>query len=184
MSGKISKKNKRLTVEKKKNVPKKTMLKKEIVPKTKTAEIQKMKVALPKSLREKIKAEKNPEKIIADAVSEYYAETRRRSDVSIQKEIDNNIIEVQRRHISDLKEQLNASNKNYEDLMKTYQAYMLQVQPMIEAAQKKEIEAKTRPKTEKKNEPDSEAVEKVEKTEAEQPNQTAPVTKKWYEFWK
>ena len=129
------KKSKRLAVEKKK-----------IVQKPKSIESQKenkkMKLALPIELREKINAEKDPEKTIAEAVAGYYAENRRRSDVSIQKEIDNNIIEVQRRHISDLKDQLTVANKNYEELMKTHQAYMLQVQPMIEAAQKKEIEAK------------------------------------------
>lgn len=91
--------------------------------------------ALPRELRKKIAAEKNPDAVLSEALTHYYSGKTRVREAEIQKEIDNNIIEVQRRHISDLKDQLQASNKNYEELMKTYQAYMLQVQPMVEAAQ-------------------------------------------------
>ena len=179
------KKSKRLAVEKKKIVQKPKPIESQ-------KENKKMKLALPIELREKINAEKDPEKTIAEAVAEYYAENRRRSDVSIQKEIDNNIIEVQRRHISDLKDQLSVANKNYEELMKTHQAYMLQVQPMIEAAQKKEIEAKKPTAPEKKNEQPPEPAQSIEKTETkkqEQPAAPNPEYKifkprKWYEFWK
>ena len=179
------KKSKRLAVEKKKIVQKPKPIESQ-------KENKKMKLALPIELREKINAEKDPEKTIAEAVAEYYAENRRRSDVSIQKEIDNNIIEVQRRHISDLKDQLSVANKNYEELMKTHQAYMLQVQPMIEAAQKKEIEAKKPTAPEKKNEQTPEPAQSIEKPETkkqEQPAAPNPEYKifkprKWYEFWK
>jgi len=155
------------------------------------AEAKKIKLALPRELQEKIKSENDPDKIVAEAVREYYGGTRQRAEISIQKEIDNNIMEVQRRHISDLKEQLNTSNKNYEELMKTYQAYMLQVQPMIEAAQKKEIEAK-KPAPEKQNETANEkqkeeVSEQKEKKEAEksaEKNAAPSSSKKWYEFWK
>lgn len=95
----------------------------------------KMKLALPKDLQEKVEAEKNPENIVAAALADYYNRGNRRNEIALQKEIDNNIIEIQRRHISDLKDQLDASNRNYEELMKTYQAYMLQVQPLVEAGQ-------------------------------------------------
>jgi hypothetical protein len=176
------------------------------------AEAKKIKLALPRELQEKIKSENEPDKIVAEAVREYYGGTRRRAEISIQKEIDNNIIEVQRRHISDLKEQLNTSNKNYEELMRTYQAYMLQVQPMIEAAQKKEIEAK-KPAHEKQNETANEkqnetanekqdvtadekqnvtahekqkegTFEKKDEEETAEKNRTQISPKKWYEFWK
>lgn len=95
----------------------------------------KMKLALPKDLQEKVEAEKNPENVVAAALADYYGRGNRRNEIALQKEIDNNIIEIQRRHISDLKDQLDASNRNYEELMKTYQAYMLQVQPLVEAGQ-------------------------------------------------
>ncbi|MDV0445073.1 hypothetical protein MmiAt1_06290 [Methanimicrococcus sp. At1] len=90
---------------------------------------------LSKDLRKKIGAEKDPEAVVEKALAEYYSEKPPRYENTVQKEIDNNIMEIQRRHISDLKGQLETSNKNYEELMKTYQAYMLQVQPLAEAAQ-------------------------------------------------
>ena len=122
----------------------------------------KVKLDLPAELHDKIEAEKNPNEIAAEALSAYYHNKNRRSEAAVQKEIDNNIIEIQRRHISDLKEQLSVSNKNYDELMKTHQAYMLQVQPVIEAAQKKELPAS------------SDSSENVPKENV----------KKWYEFWK
>ncbi|WNY27992.1 hypothetical protein MmiEs2_01720 [Methanimicrococcus stummii] len=122
-----------------------------------------------KELRKKIGAEKNPDAVIAEALENYYGGQKRRNENALQKEIDNNIIEIQRRHISDLKDQLEASNKNYEELMKTYQAYMLQVQPLVEAAK---IQKPQELESLKKNEPESTA----EKTEMK--------NKKWYEFWK
>ena len=143
----------------------------------------KVKLELPAELHDKIEAEKNPSEIAAEALSAYYRGQNRRSEAAVQKEIDNSIIEIQRRHISDLKDQLTVSNKNYEELMRTYQAYMLQVQPMIEAAQKKEIETK-KPTTEDsvKNEKQNESVS--EPSSEEQTVRPTSETKKWYEFWK
>jgi len=143
----------------------------------------KVKLELPAELHDKIEAEKNPNDIAAEALFAYYRGQNRRNEAAVQKEIDNSIIEIQRRHISDLKDQLTVSNKNYEELMRTYQAYMLQVQPMIEAAQKKEIEAK-KPTSEDsvKNEKQKES---VSETPVEgQVVQPTSETKKWYEFWK
>ncbi|MDR2943944.1 MAG: hypothetical protein LBU81_02505 [Methanosarcinales archaeon] len=125
--------------------------------------------ALPKDLLEKMNSEKNPETVMTKALENYYGGQNRRYENALQKEIDNNIIEIQRRHISDLKEQLQASNKNYEELMKTYQAYMLQVQPMVEAAQ---LQKAPDLELQSGNEPNL----KEEKPEAK--------SKKWYEFWK
>ena len=96
-----------------------------------------VKLALPNELREKIKSEGNPDEVVSEALSAYYSGQNRRNEATVQKEIDNSIIEIQRRHISDLKDQLSVSNKNYEELMKTYQAYMFQVQPLIEASKLK-----------------------------------------------
>ena len=94
----------------------------------------KIRLILPKDLESKIRSESNPDAVAAEALAAFYSENSRSNSI-IQKEIDNNIIEIQRRHISDLKDQLKAVNHNYEELMKTYQAYMLQVQPLIEKAQ-------------------------------------------------
>jgi len=143
----------------------------------------KVKLELPAELHDKIEAEKNPNDIAAEALFAYYRGQNRRNEAAVQKEIDNSIIEIQRRHISDLKDQLTVSNKNYEELMRTYQAYMLQVQPMIEAAQKKEIEAKkTTLEDSVKNEKQNES---VSETSVEgQVVQPTSETKKWYEFWK
>ncbi|MCL2142243.1 MAG: hypothetical protein FWH46_05145, partial [Methanimicrococcus sp.] len=94
----------------------------------------KIRLILPKDLESKIRSESNPGAVVAEALTEFYSENSR-SNSMIQKEIDNNIIEIQRRHISDLKDQLETANHNYEELMKTYQAYMLQVQPLIEKTQ-------------------------------------------------
>ncbi len=126
--------------------------------------------ALPKNIQEKMNAEKNPDAVVAKALENYYSGRNRSQENALQKEIDNNIIEIQRRHISDLKTQLEASNKNYEELMKTYQAYMLQVQPMVEASQlQKASELKSPPEDEKRKQ--------------EEPKQETK-SKKWYEFWK
>jgi hypothetical protein len=143
----------------------------------------KVKLELPAELHDKIEAEKNPNDIAAEALFAYYRGQNRRNEAAVQKEIDNSIIEIQRRHISDLKDQLTVSNKNYEELMRTYQAYMLQVQPMIEAAQKKEIEAK---KTTSEN---SDGNEKQSENAGENSagvnlSQSTSKTKKWYVFWK
>jgi len=100
----------------------------------------KIRVTLPNNLKTRIEAERNPDDIISEALFDYYDDQRHRNEIAVQKEINNNIIEIQRRHISDLKEQLTASNKNYEELMKTYQAYMLQVQPLVENAKLQEAE--------------------------------------------
>ena len=187
MSGKkIQKKAKISKLQKKKAIGKPNGIKKELIVQN---EMRKIKLALPRNLHDKIKTEEDPDKIVAEAVIEYYGGARRRAEISIQKEIDNNIIEVQRRHISDLKEQLNASNKNYEELMKTYQAYMLQVQPMIENAPKKEIEAEKsaaekRNETKKSNENKNEKQESTENPVEKNTPQTPPIQKKWYEFWK
>ena len=143
----------------------------------------KVKLELPAELHDKIEAEKNPNDIAAEALFAYYRGQNRRNEAAVQKEIDNSIIEIQRRHISDLKDQLTVSNKNYEELMRTYQAYMLQVQPMIEAAQKKEIEAKkTTSEDSVKNEKQNESV--GETSGEGQVVQPTSETKKWYEFWK
>ncbi|WP_316558626.1 hypothetical protein [Methanimicrococcus hongohii] len=93
------------------------------------------KMNLSKEIQKRISSEKDPEIVMEKALENYYGGQKRRYENALQKEIDNNIIEIQRRHISDLKDQLESSNKNYEELMKTYQAYMLQVQPLVEAAQ-------------------------------------------------
>ena len=160
----------------------------------------KIKLALPEELREKIESEGNPDEIAVEALSAYYFRHSKRSEAAVQKEIDNNIIEIQRRHISDLKEQLTASNKNYEELMKTYQAYMLQVQPLIEAAKVKELPAENAAASPEKTDTAVDAAsassQKAETTAGN--NETADQTsvasssemaskekvKKWYEFWK
>lgn len=126
--------------------------------------------ALPKNLQEKINSEKNPDAVMVKALENYYSGLNRRHENALQKEIDNNIIEIQRRHISDLKDQLEASNKNYGELMKTYQAYMLQVQPMVEAAQLQKASELELPAEN----------EKQKHEEAKQEMKS----KKWYEFWK
>jgi len=172
----------------------------------------KIRVTLPNNLKTRVEAERNPDEIISEALSDYYDDQRHRNEIAVQKEINNNIIEIQRRHISDLKEQLTASNKNYEELMKTYQAYMLQVQPLIENAKLQEAERVGRieaPKEETKNEDEETKTEgKSTKTEGEstktegddmknegdemkkendQLTKSGAVplkTKKWYEFWK
>ena len=138
----------------------------------------KVKLKLPSDLREKIESENNPDGIVSEALSAYYSGKTRRNEAAVQKEIDNSIIEIQRRHISDLKDQLSVSNKNYEELMKTHQAYMLQVQPMIEAARLKEIEAK-KEADEKQNESST-----GNDTDKEEGNKTKLKSKRWYEFWK
>ncbi|WNY25516.1 hypothetical protein [Methanolapillus millepedarum] len=121
---------------------------------------------LPENLRIKIDAEKNPNEVISTALSEYYSGLKRREELAVQREIDNNIIEVQRRHISDLKDQLAAANRNYEELIRIHQAYMLQVQPLIESAKENEKSVELTIPDEKMPEP--QAVPK----------------KKWYQFWK
>lgn len=135
----------------------------------------KVKLEMPRELREKIKAEKNPDAVVADALKEYYTG---RNESAVQKEIDNNIIEIQRRHISDLKEQLETSNKNYEELMKTYQAYMLQIQPLVESAKLQEASAGA-DKLPAGTQTETKA-EEIKKGTAEPEGKT----KKWYEFWK
>lgn len=136
---------------------------------------ERVRVTLPKNLQSRVAAEKKPDEIIADALADYYAGRRRRTEIAVQKEIDNNIIEIQRRHISDLKEQLTVSNKNYEELMKTHQAYMLQVQPLIEGAKIQEAETPGR----------IEPPEKGTRADVPEKKKAEPVkTKKWYEFWK
>lgn len=138
--------------------------------KTGEKDFRKIIPTLPKDLREKMNSEKNPDAVMAKALENYYSGQNRRHENALQKEIDNNIIEIQRRHISDLKDQLEASNKNYEELMKTYQAYMLQVQPMIEASQ-----------TQRTQELQAPAETEKQKQEEAKPEVNA---KKWYEFWK
>jgi hypothetical protein len=179
---------------------KKNQTKKEKEAKEKTDPIPnsgKIRLVLPKDLESKIRSESNPDAVAAEALMEFYSE-RSRSNSIIQKEMDNNIIEIQRRHISDLKEQLEAVNHNYDELMKTYQAYMLQVQPLIERAQLAESEVKKisaveenesaieenepaplrdETKTVTSDETGSAVVEKTESVIAEK-------KKKWYEFWK
>ena len=165
----------------------------------------KIRAELPKNLQERVESENNPDEIIAEALSNYYGGRRLRNEIAVQKEIDNNIIEIQRRHISDLKEQLVASNKNYEELMKTYQAYMFQVQPLIENAKLSEAERlvkisapgdetkaeseKTKTENEKTKAESEETKNESEETKNENGKRAEPVTaqaktKKWYEFWK
>ncbi|WNY26459.1 hypothetical protein [Methanolapillus ohkumae] len=162
---------------------------------------------LSKELKSRIKSERKPDEIVSAALLEYYAGNRRREENIIQREIDNSIIEVQRRHISDLKEQLAASNKNYEELMKIHQAYMLQVQPLIENAKRPEIDAAKPgyyPMEQKSAPPEPEEENKNSEGESENSNKkpdaepfenlpgepkkmTAPILenkKKWYQFWK
>lgn len=173
-------------------------------------------MSLSKDLRKKIEAEKNPEAVFEKALSEYYAEKPQRPEQryenAVQKEIDNNVIEIQRRHISDLKDQLTASNKNYEELMKTYQAYMLQVQPLVEAARLQKaaesalISEKTETENGSKKAEENESAEKQTATQTQQQVQTErqaqtqqqtqterqaqqtqsqeTQNKKWYMFWK
>ncbi|MBZ3935299.1 hypothetical protein [Methanimicrococcus blatticola] len=157
-------------------------------------DFRKMIPALPKNIQEKMNSEKNPEAVMAKALENYYNGSGRRQENALQKEIDNNIIEIQRRHISDLKDQLETSNKNYGELMKTYQAYMLQVQPMVEAAQlqkaselklSNESEKQTEMKTEneiKQEEKAGDEIKQKEKTETEKEIESK--SKKWYKFWK
>lgn len=129
---------------------------------------------LPKELQRKISAEKNPQEIIEKALTRYYSDSHLRNENAAQKEIDNNIIEIQRRHISDLKEQLSASNKNYEELMKTYQAYMFQVQPLIERAQLLEkAEIKTLEEKKEKGETAKAEKETAPQSEIKTASQTA-----------
>lgn len=155
----------------------------------------KVKVTLPKDLRSRVAAETDPDEIIAEALLNYYSGQRLRSELAVQKEIDNSIIEIQRRHISDLKEQLTASNKNYEELMKTYQAYMFQVQPLIENAKLRESEKAGKISAPKeKTESEVSTNEKIKNDEMKREATKADIfeksekesikTKKWYEFWK
>ncbi|MDR0767680.1 MAG: hypothetical protein LBE57_04495 [Methanosarcinales archaeon] len=153
------------------------------------------KINLPKDLKKRISSEKNPDAVMAEALENYYGEQKHRYENALQKEIDNNIIEIQRRHISDLKNQLEVSNKNYEELMKTYQAYMFQVQPLIEtarlqkAAELKPPENKTESKEEARREGEMESEEEV-KPKSEEIKHCRDETKnekkkkKWYAFWK
>ena len=162
----------------------------------------KIRLILPKDLESKIRSESNPDGVVAEALMEFYSE-RSRSNSIIQKEIDNNIIEIQRRHISDLKEQLEAVNHNYEELMKTYQAYMLQVQPLIEKAQLADgTEVKKISAAKGKEFADEEKLNAEAKESAAEKTEPAPLQdaakaaapeksgfivekkKKWYEFWK
>ena len=126
----------------------------------------KVRAQLPINLQMRVEAENNPDAVIAEALLNYYGGKSLRNEAAVQKEIDNNIIEIQRRHISDLKEQLTATNKNYDELMKTHQAYMLQIQPLIEYAKLREAERNeiSAPKDETKNE--DVRHEKAEKEEA------------------
>ena len=151
----------------------------------------KIRVILPNNLKNRIEAERNPDEIISEALFDYYDDQRHRNERNVQKEINNNIIEIQRRHISDLKEQLTASNKNYEELMKTYQAYMLQVQPLVENAKLQEAERVGRikaPEEDMKTEGEGAKNEgdemKNENGPLTKPMETPAKTKKWYEFWK
>jgi spermidine/putrescine-binding protein len=150
------------------------------------------KINLPKDLQKRVLLEKDPDTVMAEALENYYDGQKRRYENAVQKEIDNNIIEIQRRHISDLKSQLVVSNKNYEELMKTYQAYMLQVQPLIETAQlqkaaqlklqEEQAEMKEEGGQEEKTEPEQEAESKQEMEKEE--TKIEMKKKKWYEFWK
>ena len=149
-----------------------------------------IRLILPKELESKIRSESNPDAIVADALMTFYAE-RNPSPSLIQREVDNNIIEIQRRHIADLKEQLANVNHNYDTLMQTHQAYMLQVQPLIEKAQLEEgaplrqILAPKEKETSaplKDGEADARADEKM--VSNEKASDSAEKKKKWYEFWK
>ncbi|MDV0447884.1 hypothetical protein MsAg5_18030 [Methanosarcinaceae archaeon Ag5] len=162
---------------------------------------------LPDDLKTKIESEKQPDEVVSIALAEYYSGLRKREELAVQREIDNNIIEVQRRHISDLKDQLAASNRNYEELIRIHQAYMLQVQPLIENAKKPEIESskpesKTEPEPKFKSQTPTEkpgagnlddaaggASENavpadLNKQEEPKPDSQTAAKKKWYQFWK
>ena len=131
------------------------------------------KINFSKDLQKRIRLEKDPDAVMTTALENYYSEQKHRYENALQKEIDNNIIEIQRRHISDLKSQLTVSNKNYEELMKTYQAYMLQVQPLIEAAQlQKAAQLRLQEETDAEKEKE-EAAKQEEETAAEQEEDAA-----------
>ena len=131
------------------------------------------KINFSKDLQKRIRLEKDPGAVMTTALENYYSEQKHRYENALQKEIDNNIIEIQRRHISDLKSQLTVSNKNYEELMKTYQAYMLQVQPLIEAAQlQKATQLRLQEETDESKEKEKEEAAKQEE-EAKHEEDTA-----------